>query len=96
QDDPSIVRPIKELKGFEKVEIQPGETKTVTIHLDDRAFKHYNLSVRDWVAEPDTYHIHIGSSSQDIRATVDLVYDNDMGYTLLREQWGNESQVIMA
>ena len=96
QDDPSVVRPIKELKGFKKVEIQPGETKTVTIELDASSFAYFNTCLHKWYVEPDTYHILVGSSSQDIRLTADFVYDNEDGYTLLREAWGNESQVIMA
>ncbi len=96
QDDPSIVRPLKELKGFKKVELAAGETKTVTIELDSSAFAYFNTNLHKWYVEPDTYHILVGSSSQDIRLTADFVCDNDMGYTLLREAWGNESQVIMA
>lgn len=96
QDDPSVVRPIKELKGFEKVELQPQETKNVAITLDSSAFAYFNTNLHKWYVEPDTYHILVGSSSQDIRLTADFFYDNDNGYTLLREEWGNESQVIMA
>lgn len=96
QDDPSVVRPIKEFKGFEKVELEPGETKTVTIKLNSNSFAYYNVCLHKWYVEPDTYHIMVGASSQDIRLTADFVYDEENGYTMLREEWGNESQVVMA
>ena len=66
----SVVRPVKELKGFAKVELQPGETKTVTIALDPRAFAFYHIEYKDWVAEAGEFEILIGASSADIRATL--------------------------
>ena len=44
----TVIRPIKELKGFEKVELAPGETKTVTFTLDKRAFAFYSVKLQDW------------------------------------------------
>jgi beta-glucosidase len=62
----SVIRPEKELKGFEKVELQPGEEKTVTFILDKRAFAYYNSEIKDWHVESGEFEILIGSSSKDI------------------------------
>jgi beta-glucosidase len=62
-----LVRPPKELKGFAKVELQPQETRTVTVALDFRAFAYYNPAYKQWVTENGTVDILIGASSADIR-----------------------------
>jgi beta-glucosidase len=62
-----LSRPPKELKGFAKVELQPGQTKTVTIPLDFRSFAYYNPTYRQWVTEDGDFEILIGASSRDIR-----------------------------
>jgi beta-glucosidase len=64
----SVKRPQKELKGFAKVSLNPGETKTVTIPLDFRAFAYYHIDHKTWVAESGEFEILIGASSADIRA----------------------------
>lgn len=71
---PSQPRPVKELKGFSKVMLQPGEVKTVQIVLDERAFAYYDPTQRRWVAEPGGYDLLIGGSAADIelQATVRL------------------------
>ncbi len=63
----SVRRPPKELKGFAKVSLQPGETQTVSIALDFRAFAFYHVKHHDWVAEDGEFEILIGASSADIR-----------------------------
>lgn len=62
----SVIRPDKELKGFRKVELQPGETQTVVFELDKSAFAYYNTALKDWHAESGEYRILIGKSSRDI------------------------------
>lgn len=62
-----VLRPEKELKGFAKVWLNPGETKPVTIHLDRRAFAYYSTDKHDWVVDGGTYMLRVGSSSRDIR-----------------------------
>jgi beta-glucosidase len=62
-----LVRPPKELKGFAKVELQPGETKTVTVQLDFRAFAYYDPAYKQWVTEDGEFDLLIGASSSDIR-----------------------------
>jgi len=63
----SVIRPEKELKGFEKVELMPGEEKTVTFILDKRAFAYYNTEIADWHVESGEFEILIGKSSRDIQ-----------------------------
>lgn len=63
----ALVRPPKELKGFAKVALQPGETKTVTIHLDFRAFAFYHPAHNRWITEDGEFDILVGASAADIR-----------------------------
>lgn len=62
----TVIRPVKELKGFEKVELAPGEEKTVEITLDKRAFAYYNTEIGDWHVESGEFEILVGRSSADI------------------------------
>jgi beta-glucosidase len=62
----SLVRPLKELKGFKKVELNPGESKQVEFQLDQRALSFYDPDQKQWVAEPGEFEILVGSSSRDI------------------------------
>lgn len=68
----SASRPQKELKGFAKVALQPGETKTVSMELDKRSFAWYSTKLGDWYAASGEYEILIGASSRDIRLTGSL------------------------
>lgn len=63
----SLPRPVKELKGFKKVYLKPGETKVVTFTLDKDAFSYYDPAVHSWIVEPGKFELSIGSSSDDIR-----------------------------
>lgn len=65
-------RPEKELKGFSKVELQPGEETKVTIELGQRAFAYYNTDLNDWHVESGTFEILVGASSRDIRLSATL------------------------
>ncbi|WP_221567157.1 glycoside hydrolase family 3 C-terminal domain-containing protein [Alkalihalobacillus sp. TS-13] len=62
----SVIRPEKELKGFEKVELQPGEAKEVSFTLGKRAFAYYNVELKDWHVETGEFEILIGKSSKEI------------------------------
>ena len=62
----SVPRPVKELKGFAKVHLRPGETKRVTVSLDRRAFSFYDVEKKNWKAEPGKFSILVGSSSEKI------------------------------
>jgi len=65
----AVSRPVKELKGYEKVELMPGETKRVKLLLDYRSFAYYNVSLHRWYVENGAFEIMIGSSVEDIRLT---------------------------
>ena len=67
--DAKIFRPAQELKGFVKVHLQPGESQTVTIPLDDKAFRYWNTQSNRWEVEGGQYELRIGASSADIRLT---------------------------
>ncbi|WP_242255908.1 glycoside hydrolase family 3 C-terminal domain-containing protein [Bacillus cereus group sp. BfR-BA-01379] len=62
----SMIRPEKELKGFEKVELQPGEEKTVSFILNKRSFAYYNVEWKDWQVETGEFEILVGKSSKEI------------------------------
>ncbi len=82
-----LVRPPKELKGFVKVELQPGETKTVSVDLDFRAFAYYHPGYKQWVAEDGDFDILIGASSAEIHfiQTVNLQSTQELPSLLRRE-----------
>ena len=63
----SVDRPVQELKGFQRVDLQPGETKDVHFTLDHSAMTFYSTAKKDWVAEPGDFDVLVGSSSRDIR-----------------------------
>jgi beta-glucosidase len=71
-ESPALPRPVKELKGFKKVFLKPGEKQTVSIPLDARAFAYYDPAKAGWVTETGDYKIQIGSSSKDIRLIDDF------------------------
>jgi beta-glucosidase len=59
-------KPRKELKGFAKVEVGPGETKTSTMTIDKRTLQHYDPVKKAWCVEPGTFKVLVGTSSADI------------------------------
>ena len=66
----SLPRPAKELKGFKKVQLNPGETKTVEFTIDRSALEFYNDATNQWTAEPGAFEAIIGASSADIKGKV--------------------------
>lgn len=58
-----VVRPVRELRGFEKVSLEAGEEKTVTFTLDERAFAYWNTQIHDWYAEEGSYQVMIGENA---------------------------------
>lgn len=69
EEHPKIERPAKELKGFGKVDLMPGETKTVAVTLNRRAFSYYDVNQKQWTADPADFSILVGSSSEKIELT---------------------------
>jgi beta-glucosidase len=61
-----IERPVKELKGFAKVDLKPGESRTVKLTLDRRAFSYFDPKLHRWTSEPGDFSILVGSSSEKI------------------------------
>ena len=62
----SLVRPVKELKGFQKIMLKPGESKTIHFSIDNQKLSFYNNKL-EWVSEPGQFNLMIGTSSADIR-----------------------------
>ena len=68
----SLERPVKELKGFKKVALAPGETKTVTFEVDKDMLKYYDPAQSGWVLENGKFTAYVGAASDDIRTTVEF------------------------
>ena len=64
----SVERPLKELKAFQKVMLQPGETKTVSLTIDQQALSFYNETLSQWTAEPGTFEALVGTASNQLPA----------------------------
>jgi beta-glucosidase len=79
QQNPTISRPIRELKGFQKVFLQPGQSQKVIMQLNHRSFAYFNETTHKWTALAGKYGIFVGSSSQDsdlkLTGVVDLPAD---------------------
>ena len=75
--DSKAIRPVRELRGFEKVELQPGETKTVSFELDSRAFAYWNRDISDWYVETGAYEIQIGKNAQEILLSAEVEVESE-------------------
>lgn len=64
--DSKVIRPVRELRAFDKVELKPGETKTVRFELDARAYAYWNMDIHNWHVESGIYEIQIGRSADEI------------------------------
>lgn len=73
QQNPKVERAVKELKGYKKVFLKPGETRHVTIELNDRSLAYYDDTSKQWVVDADTFNIGVGAASDDIRLNAKLV-----------------------
>ncbi len=71
-----VFRPVRELKGFEKVELQPGETKTVTFTLDKRAFAYWNTQIHDWHVETGVFDIQICKDADAVILSAPLTVES--------------------
>lgn len=68
----SVLRPEKELKGFVKISLKPGETRAVEMTLNEKDFSYWDVKKKNWKLEPGNFVILVGSSSNDIRASVNV------------------------
>jgi beta-glucosidase len=73
---PKLPRPEKELNGFSKVDLRPGENKTVPVLLDSRAFAYYDTAAQRWTINPGTFHMMVGRSSKQINLRGTLKLDS--------------------
>jgi beta-glucosidase len=74
----NVFRPKKELKGFQKIYLEPGESKRVSILFDKYTFRYFNVLTNSWEIEPGSYQIMVGSSCQDIRLESELAQKGTM------------------
>lgn len=86
-----LFRPEKELKGFDKVYLEPNETKTVTVTLDERAFAYYLPHLGRFEVESGTFDIMVGASSRDIRLTEVLTFESDVE---VRPELGGDDSIL--
>jgi beta-glucosidase len=100
KSDSKVTRPAKELKGFTKVYLEPGDEKVVTFTLDKRSFAYYNLNIKDWHVESGQYQIMIASSSKDIHLTESILMESTVKlpkiytrYTTMGELMDDADQV---
>ncbi|MBE6780542.1 MAG: glycosyl hydrolase [Ruminococcaceae bacterium] len=73
----TVVKPIKELKKFQKVFVKAGESKRICFTLNPTDYSYYNVMLKEFVTENGRYDIYIGASSQDIRLTASFIYNNE-------------------
>ncbi len=69
-DESALVRPVKELKGFRKIFLEPGQTETVTFEIEPEMLKYFNDAKHEWVLEKGRFTAYIGAASDDIRTQV--------------------------
>lgn len=72
QVNPSVKRPVKELRGFKRINLKAGESKEVTFNLPAKALAFYDVKVHRFETEPGAYEVMVGSSSADIRAKKEI------------------------
>ena len=71
-DESSLVRPVKELKGFRKIALLPGQTQRVTFDITEDMLKYYDPAKSGWVLEKGSFTAYVGASSADIRTSVNF------------------------
>lgn len=74
----TIIRPIRELKAFEKIELAPGETKKVQFTLERRTFAYWNTQIHDWHVESGEYELQIGRNAQDIVLSCPVAVESEV------------------
>ena len=72
-----VIRPIRELKAFDKIELTPGETRTVHFMLDRRAFAYWETEIHDWFVQTGTYEIQIGKNATEMLLTVEVSVESE-------------------
>lgn len=67
EQNPSVLRPAKELKGYMKVPLAKGASERIVVHLPEDAFAFYDVNIHDWKVNPGKFNIYVGASAEDIR-----------------------------
>ena len=73
----SVIRPVRELRAFDKISLEPGETKTVTFTLNSRAFAYWEMEMHDWFVESGIYEIQIGKSASEIVLSKEIQVESE-------------------
>ena len=76
EEHPSIARPVKELKGFERVSLAAGETRRVSVELNGRSFAYYDLPSKSWRANAGQFRVHVGDSSEHLPLEAAITLEN--------------------
>ena len=71
-NESSVVRPVKELKGFRKIDLKPGQKQTVTFEIDPEMLKFFDADKHEWVLEKGKFTAYVGAASDDIRTQVEF------------------------
>ena len=72
----TVIRPVRELKGFEKVLLQPGESRDVSFTLDKRSFAYWNKAIHDWHVETGAFTIEVGDSSRNLPLCAEVTVES--------------------
>lgn len=82
QENPTLIKPVKELKDFKKIELQPGEEKTLRFTITKEMLQSYDEEVGGWTVEPGKYRIYVGNSSKNIAHTLEFTAEgwNSFGF----------------
>jgi beta-glucosidase len=75
--DSKIARPIRELKGFHKLDLKPGESQTAEIRIPVSSFRYYNEDISDWALEPGDYSLYVGNASDHAYSTLEIAVRPD-------------------
>jgi beta-glucosidase len=75
EDHPAVARPAQELKGFARVELNPGQTRHIVLPLDTRSFAWYDVAAKAWHADAGSFTVHISRSSADPQLQGAIVLD---------------------
>lgn len=74
-NESTVERPVRELKAFDKVFLDPGETATVRFELDRTALQYFDAAKHDWQVEPGVFTVYVGSSSRDLREKAEFTVE---------------------
>lgn len=73
----TVIRPVRELRAFDKIELNPGETKTVKFTLNSRAFAYWEAEISDWYVESGAYEIQIGKSASEVMLSKEVHVESE-------------------